>query len=280
VRNITVPSTNPIEVVLIEGASVRGRLVRSGKPVANAPVELFLTNLESPFSVALGAPHISLDETNAGKTGGFSYRRSSVQPSQQIKSDREGSFVFRNLPEDAEFWVRSRVGNLPDEGSFAPRKLRTGVDKTEVDLGDVEVRRGRELSGQVIFSDGKPPRGGLGIQVSQRYPAASVWSQLDEMGRFDVRGLTDGPVRVEIAFPSGVAVARPGFRLSPKNKCFVPGSRSELAGQLDRDITDLTILFEQSDTPEPAEDASQRAAFEKASAGPITGISGGSGREK
>jgi len=43
---------------------------------------------------------------------------------------------------------------------------------------------------------------------------------------------------------SGTEIARTGFRLSPLYKCHYPQAPSERAGQLDRDVTDLTILIQ------------------------------------
>jgi hypothetical protein len=279
VCNTTVPASKPIQLELIEGTSIRGRLVREGKPVTNAPVDLLPADQGSLLIDIMGADQATRLETTPDGKGGFSSRRDSPLPARQSRTDHQGLFVFHNLPEDAEFLAHSQFGKLPDDGVVAPRRVRTGADKTELDLGDVEVRPGRRLAGRVVFSDGKPPHGNLGAEVSQPYPASRIWSRLDQKGRFEFRGLYDGPVRVSIDFSNGSGRVRPGFRLSAKNKCLDPGEPFELAGQLDRDITDLTILFDEGGLPEPNRDPAVRAAFEKLSSGPITGIPAPSARE-
>jgi hypothetical protein len=246
VLNATVPASKPIQLELIEGTSIRGRLVRDGRPVTNAPVDLHPANLESLILDIMGAQQASRFETTPDGKGGFSSRRDYAEPARQMRTDREGMFAFNNLPETAEFWVYSQLGKLPDDGAFAPRRVRTGADKTERDLGDVEVRPGRRLAGRVVFSDGKPPHGNVGAEVSQPYPASSIWSRLAANGQFDFRGLHDGPVRVAIGFSNGSEYARPGFRLSARNKWVDPQAPLQVAGQLDRDITDLTILFDEA----------------------------------
>jgi hypothetical protein len=273
-----VPAAKPIQIDLIQGACVRGRLVREGKPVTDVPVQLFLDDRFSPLLLVLGVHDLQRWETSPNRHGGVSSARFLYQAARQTRSDREGFFVFGNLPENANFWVHSRLGKLPDEGAFAPRKAQTGQDKTELDLGDVEVRRGRRLSGRVVFPGGTTPDIGLGIDATQPYPASSYWSKLDELGQFELSGLHDGPVRVRIAFPIGGGIARLGIRLSPLNRCLDPQTQDALVGQLDRDITALTILCEKGQVPEPLQDPAVLAAFQKASAGPITGIVTASGR--
>jgi hypothetical protein len=129
-RNVSVPAASPIEIVLIEGTAVRGRLVRAGKPVANATVELFLVDRNSLFLEVMGTENSTQQATDLDDTGGFSSWGALHSPARLADTDGKGFFAFRNLPEDTEFGVRSRVGSLPDQGAFAPRKLRTGVDKS------------------------------------------------------------------------------------------------------------------------------------------------------
>jgi hypothetical protein len=69
---------------------------------------------------------------------------------------------------------------------------------------------------------------------------------------------------------------RPHDNLSPKNKCLNPMHPDELVGQLDHDITDLTILIEPYDPSRPRDrlrvDPAMLADFNDAKAGPITGV--------
>ena len=95
-------------------------------------------------------------------------------------------------------------------------------------------------------------------------------------GRFEFKGLPDGPVDVHIA-KMGRRDRR--YELSTKNLCRDP-SLGSLEGQLDRDITDLTILLDPIAKPDltgvfPRHsdvDPAVEADFEDARAGPITGV--------
>jgi hypothetical protein len=133
------------------------------------------------------------------------------------------------------------------------------------------------LAGRVIFSDGAAPGTLMGVKVRQPFPASTLWSPLDAEGRFAITGLHEGPVSVQIGESKWEGLARPGFRLSPRNACLDPGAPWQLSGQLNRDITDLTIPFEKGNIPEPSQDPAALAAFQKASAGPIAGIPAATG---
>ena len=99
--------------------------------------------------------------------------------------------------------------------------------------------------------------------------------------RFRIEGLPRGPLSIYLNVDA--QTSRNGFsygyRISPRNKCLDPRLLSFLKGRLDRDITDLMILFEPGDAPRLGDlgryldlDPTVVADFEDAAAGPITGV--------
>ena len=68
----------------------------------------------------------------------------------------------------------------------------------------------------------------------------------------------------------------PGYRLSVRNKCLDPLNPFRLIGKLDRDIDNLTILFEPGEEPEANYDPGPAADFKEARSGTIAGAPPGS----
>jgi RNA polymerase sigma-70 factor (ECF subfamily) len=189
----------------------------------------------------------------------------------KAKTDREGRFRFDHVFAGDEFWVYATVASLQDRGAIPSRKLRTGADGTEVNLGDLEVRPGRTLAGRVVFADGKAlPRNAV-VLISPENAWDLVRARLDERGRFEARGLPEGPVSVCVLFPDHKRYTPPGYRLSGRNKCRSPLSPYMVAGQLDRDVTDLTLLFEPGEEPPSSLDPGLLADFREVQAGTIAG---------
>src|SRR6202012_701344 len=76
------------------------------------------------------------------------------------RTDDRGRFGFSGGFADQELSAGAITGSLENHGAITPRALRTGTDGTAIDLGDLEIKRGRKLAGRVVTADGKaiPPR--------------------------------------------------------------------------------------------------------------------------
>ncbi|HWE37960.1 MAG TPA: sigma-70 family RNA polymerase sigma factor [Isosphaeraceae bacterium] len=201
--------TGPLQ--LGTGVTVTGRLVRDGKPVANVPLGIGqIRGFMDHFLGHLGS-----------RTGA------------------DGRFRFEHAFTDDEFTAYARTGGLPGGGSVVPRKFKTEGDGTSVDLGDMEVHAGRTLAGRIVFADGRaiPPR--TKVLGYTEGAGGIIWADVDDRGRFEVRGLPEGEVGLGVKFPDIQTWNLPGYRLSAKNKCMDPLNRFRLMGQLTRDISDL-----------------------------------------
>lgn len=165
---IAVPRSAPLAIDLVEGAAVSGRLIRDGKPVAN--VQLRLRQVE--FDV------------------------DSVRREAQTKSDDQGRFRFVHLGDDSDYYAFTLLDSLSQGATMVPRRLRTGVDATTLDLGDIEVGQGRTLAGRVILPDGKALDRTIVIGVQCLVSRTAMRQRPDSRGHFRFEGLPDGPIAV------------------------------------------------------------------------------------
>jgi hypothetical protein len=152
-------------ITVTDGATIRGRLVRDGKPVANAEFAL-RTHSQS-----------------AGTT--FQVVR--------IGTNEKGEFAITNVP-------AGRVWDLyPTMDSLAPLGLAAKVtnvatkdDGQEVAVGDIPAAPAHELRGRIQLSDGKPIPPGMRVSVfADRLPDRQSVT-LPPDGAFVFRGLAKG----------------------------------------------------------------------------------------
>jgi hypothetical protein len=189
----------------------------------------------------------------------------------QAKTDEEGRFRFPHAFAEQDLSAFAPTGSLKDAGAVIPVKFKTGGDGTTVDLGDLEVRRGRTLAGRVTFADGKAIPPNVEVLASSENAGGLLRAKVDERGRFELRGLPDGPVSACVLFRDNKQYHPPGYRLSAENKCRDPLNPWHLVGQLDRDVDNLILLFEPGEEPPSSSDPGQMADFKEAMAGTITG---------
>ena len=185
---------------LTDGATVRGRLVQDGKPVAGA--EIGLASQEMPN----GAGY---DEVRLG-------------------TQEDGSFVFTNVPPGEKYFVYAKMDSIARRGGAHFLKAVTKDDGEEVDVGEIAIRPGHRLRGTIVLSDGRPvPEGtrvflGPGCAVCGTGDGSFGYFSLrdtqttiaDSQGRFEFIGLPDGPYRVTASvrgyiLADGYSVVRP-----------------------------------------------------------------------
>ncbi len=217
------------------GSVVTGRIVRDGKPVPGATIGL---------------------------------RGFDVLESPEVKADALGRFRFPHVPANSPCWAYVPPGSLERAGAFVPRSLQTAAEDSAIDVGDLTVGPGRTVSGRVVLADGKPLPANVEVQAGAGNADGHVRAKPDRSGRFTLAGLPEGLVWVVAYFPDDMFFAPAGYRLSGKNKCVDPLNPYLLMGRVDRDIADLTILFEPGNQPPPSVDPDRLEAFKEAQAGP------------
>ena len=229
------------------GVVVTGRVIRDGRPVPGA---------------SMGLAQIGQGRTMDRFLGDLS-----------TKTGPDGRFRFEHAFAEQDLTAFAQTGGFLNHGAVSPRTLRTGGDGATVDLGDLEVKPGRKLAGRVVFSDGKAIPPGTLVLVSAGDSGGSLRAPVDPpTGRFEVLGLPEATVAVVVQFPDNPrSWLPPGYRISPTVQCLDPMNAYRVMGRLDRDVTDLTILFEPGPEPRMTLDPGRLADFEEAKARTITG---------
>ena len=221
----TIPATGevPTPLKLGVGTVVSGRVIRDGKPQAG--VAMRLVQVQWGSDDYLGTL--------------------------EAETDGQGRFRFPHAFADQELYAYTKTGQLKDHGAITPYRFKTGGEGRAVDLGDFAVQPGRRLAGRVVFADGKAIPAETRVLASPMNRFGLLYSRVDERGRFEFLGLPEWEISVSVQFPNSETWMLPGYRLSARNKCASPVNHWELVGQLDRDVTDLTILFEPGEEPRP-----------------------------
>jgi RNA polymerase sigma factor (sigma-70 family) len=239
--------SNPLS--LGPGVTVTGRVVKDGKPKSAMVVGLDFVDLGVDFLA--GTPDAS--------------------------TDANGVFRFAHVLAGTERSIFAEWDSKNGGDTITPRRFRTGDDGTTVDLGQIEVTRGKTLAGRVVFSDGKKPYREAVLVAQPLHAGSGVLVGLDDQGRFRIDGLPNATVSVLVRFDGETADGKdpPGYRLSARNKCLDPRFPWKITGRLDRDVTDLTVLFEPGEADHPgyyfAVDPKAVLDFADARAGTITG---------
>jgi len=159
-------------VSLYEGAVIRGRLMVDGKAVGGAEIGL-----------------VPRDR------GGFGSGLSIVgNPYSELKvgTQDDGSFAITNVPAPVEWSVYAKMGSLVGRGATEPVMCATSVDGQVVDVGEIEVRPGHRLKGQIVLSDGKPIAKGMEIVITSDRGWDSQTATLGPDGHFEFGDLPAG----------------------------------------------------------------------------------------
>jgi hypothetical protein len=213
----------PYDLMLLEGVTIRGRLVKGGQPLAG---------------VALGAAQ--KDRNAETFVGEF-----------QAATDDKGAFQIRNVPAEEALALYGLMSSLSAHGAVAARAVRTGKSGSVADVGDVEVKPGHRLSGRVVLADGKPVPAGTRVLLSRKEAWDSAQAVADTEGRFRFAGLPSETYSLTVNVK--------GYHLSPKNLSTDLLNGFSLLGVVHEDIIGLRLLLEPG--PGPARDDRSDAKF-------------------
>ncbi len=109
-------------LTLTEGATVTGRVVKNGKPLAGVSVGM-----------------AGSDRSAENLTGNF-----------DVGTDTEGRFGFVNLPPNVDYFIYGLMGTLKTYGAIPIRKVHTGEDGATLDAGDLVVESAQRLAGRWV----------------------------------------------------------------------------------------------------------------------------------
>jgi hypothetical protein len=203
-------------IVVYEGATIAGRILKDGKPL----------------------PGVLVGAAQPNRHGGF------YLGDHTIGTDDEGRFLFSNIPiakargsmppyPSPQQWnIYAKMDSIKDLGASAVVSTMVTQHGAMYEVPDVEIVPGLTLTGRVILSDGAPIPEGMRIFASP----SSVWDSQT------VPLAPDGSFRFENLPPDEYSInpAVKGYFLSRKN----PSLSWSIEGRLDQDLHDLIILME------------------------------------
>ncbi len=214
-------------LTVTEGASVTGRVLFHGQPLANVKVGLD-----------------SVDGTIGHFAGNY-----------DISTDANGRFMFINLPPDTDYYVYGDMDSFSKMGAVPAQTVHTGKDGKTTDVGDMNVAPGFRLAGRVVLVDGAPIPPLAVLMVGREGTWDDTHINLPPDGHFDFRGIPAETVSLSVS-------ALPGHRLSSKNASLDRLYTSRLIGRVEGDVTNMVILMEKgpdlpADFSMSSEDANQ-----------------------
>lgn len=204
-----VPSGNKENrLQLSAGATVRGRLLDHGKPLAGVLV--------------------GLAQADRGAEDYIS--------ATQIGTDSNGQFLFTNVPADRDYFVYGIMNSLRKRGAVVARRVKVAGDDTKSDVGDLIVEPAFRIAGRVALSDGKPLPAHTRVLLSREDAWDSQTVQADADGKFEALGIPQGVISITASVPN--------YHASEKNKSLERLNGTSLKGLVTADIDVLTILLE------------------------------------
>lgn len=201
----------PAIVWLTEESVLRGRLVRSGKPIAGARV---------------AAMAITKNDRLHPR-----FERSGM-------TDSNGAFEIRGLPAATPFTLTA----VSDARIGVACASQTPDTPGDLDLGDIELLPTLTLAGHVRTRDGEPLPEGHHISVNHSNAWLGWHNPINPDGSFRVEGIPAGG-------PYEISLLAGDFMMSPLNASYREGYFVSLTGMVTRDHTDMVIMLERRPSP-------------------------------
>jgi protocatechuate 3,4-dioxygenase beta subunit len=158
-------------VIVTDGVTVHGRVMKGRKPQAN--VELGLSTVR--------------------REAGMTF------PEIRVSTDKTGRFAFTNVPPNRVWSMVALSGSLQGRGAIAPVYVRTGPDGKSVNAGDIRLQPSVRMTGRIQLVDGKPMPDGMSMMVSPGSLAGGTQVvPIRADGTFDISDLLPGPYVVRL----------------------------------------------------------------------------------
>lgn len=159
-------------VTVNDGAVVRGRLLMNGKPIGGVEIAL---NPREPWA---GGADLQM----------FGSLYSGVR----IGTQEDGSFAITSVPAPEQWNVYATMDSIASLGAVEPVRIATARDGEEINVGDLVIKPGYRLRGNVVLRDAKPIPEGMRVLLSSGATRDIQTSSLAPDGSFEFRGLTAG----------------------------------------------------------------------------------------
>jgi hypothetical protein len=162
----TIPTgTVPRTITVTEGATIRGRLMQDGKPVAHAEIGL---------------------TTHSRNMNDF-------LPEVRIGTDEEGRFELTNVTAGRIWYLYGKMESPAPRGLASDAVLcATKDDGQIVNVGDIPVKPAFTLRGKVTLSDGKPIPPDMHVNIGADRGSDTQTAIIAPDGQFEFKGLVHG----------------------------------------------------------------------------------------
>jgi protocatechuate 3,4-dioxygenase beta subunit len=195
------------DLKLNRGATVKGRLVRDGKPVSG--VEVGISGADRSAEIYVG---------------------NFKEP-----TDKDGRFEFGSLPAKTAYQLYGIMKSFAESGALSTRPVMTEAVGSTNDLGDLPVGPAYVVEGQVRLKDGTAPPF-LRLNLSREEAWDSQQTEIDDDGRFRFAGVPSEVISISARLR--------GYRLSTKNASLDPLNPFHLVGRIPGNKTNLVIEIE------------------------------------
>jgi hypothetical protein len=199
----TGPERQTIE--LSKGATIRGRLVKDGKPVGDAEIGL-IGQTRGGFGAQLTIVGTPYSEVRVG-------------------TQQDGTFAISNVPPKIQWYVYAKMESVASRGSSEAKACATTRPEETVNVGDIQLRPGYGFEGKVILTDGTSVPDGMRVIISSQRVLDSQTAILDKGGHFMFVSLPEGK-----------------YSISPSVRGYsLPNGQSEVETSVERDVNDFVI---------------------------------------
>jgi uncharacterized GH25 family protein len=226
----------PQEVDMDAGATLRGRVLKDGKPLDHVTVGVAGANRNSDIFAG--------DYT--------------------AQTDTNGAFVFEHLPAGTSWDLYGVMNSTRKYGTVPSRLAQTGAVGETTDAGDLNVVPGLKLSGTVRSRHGEALPKGLKVRIGYEPGWDSEVSDIDAEGHFTFDGLAKAVF--------SVSLDQEGWRLTGSNRSLDEDNPWQMVGRLDDNKDDLVLEVEKGQTvyDEPNENG-QLPPQDQAQTRPLSG---------
>jgi hypothetical protein len=213
------PGDHENTLQLLEGTTVKGRVLKMAKPVAGVTVGI-----------------AGLAPTYGEFSGTY-----------EATTDGDGRFAISDVYPDRDFYLFTRMTSVGAENLAAIRqRFRSWRDGQTTEVAELNLYPAHRVRGQLVFSDGKPAPRDIRVVLSRAEVFDSQETVADREGRFLFEGVPSESVVLSFHSPDLTFVR--GYRLSPQHFNLDYLRRTALCGRVDDDI-DLVVLFEPGEAP-------------------------------
>jgi peroxiredoxin/uncharacterized GH25 family protein len=199
---------------LNEGVTVKGKVLRDGKPLAGVDMGIAGADRNSEIFV-----------------GDFT-----------VGTDTNGAFLFPNLPARTDYFIYGRMKSFGEKGSIPSRRVKTQDIGSTLDVGDLAVQPAFRLEGVVRLTDSNSIPEKTQVMVTREDAWDQLLTQVDAQGRFKLAGIPPEAISVYARVPD--------YRYTLRNASLDVQNPTSLIGKLQTNKTDLLIELERGERRE------------------------------